>query len=161
MGSRPPYVYWDACIFIDGHQKTAGRYDHILAIENMARKGEIRIVTSVLSHAEVVYIKKDDQNAEEDIRQINQYFESKWVTRLPVDTSTAKVAAGLIRAHGVKPKDAIHLATAKHQRVDAMCTYDGFGDGDGMLALDRQLDGLRILTPQSYLYRGPLFEQTA
>lgn len=149
-------------MFIDLHHKTSGRYDDIVAIDNEARSGKIKIVTSALSRVEVVRIKNLGLLPQEQEQQIEKFFQQPYISMIPMDRPVARKAAEIVRTHSpIKLADAIHIATAITKRmVEAMCTYDGSGSNPGLLALDKKVEGLRIVTPADYLKFGTIFAKT-
>ena len=146
MASKIPSIYWDACIFIDGLQQIAGRFEHIERIEGDAKAGLLRIVTSAVSIAEVVKTGTGDLTPEQDERKVRAYFDYPFVSVIPVDRPIGKRAAAIVRNYTIKPLDAIHVATALRARSEALCTYDK----SRLLPLDKQIDGLRIVPPDQY-----------
>ncbi len=144
MANKIPPIYWDSCVFIDGHQKTAGRIEHIDRYVARARSNDVRIVTSCMAVAEVAKIDKANPLSEEHRRQIAQFFDNDFVSIVPVDRPVSKMAAELVRKFGLKPPDAIHVASALRTQCLRMYTYD---DKSGLLALDKSIDGLRIVIP--------------
>ena len=145
MARKIPFIYWDSNVFIDGLQRTAGRFEHISRIEDDARAEKLKIVTSAFTIAEVVKTGMD-LLPEEDERKVRAYFAYPFVSVSPVDRVVGKIAAEVVRTHGLKPPDAIHVATALRSRAEALCTYDS----KRLLPLDRQIKGLRIFRPDDY-----------
>lgn len=113
-------VYWDSCVYIDCIQKTPGRWAQIEPVLRQAEQGEIEFVASALVIAEVVKcpaIASDDD-------KIRDFFENDFIKFRNVDRRTAEEAAKLSRAHGIKPPDAIHVATAIMTKCETLHTYD-------------------------------------
>jgi predicted nucleic acid-binding protein len=96
-----------------------------------ARRGEFTILTSTFSYIEVVYgLNEHGQpySPEENDAKIYDMLGQSHVSRVQVDTEIAKLARALKRQfHPIlrKRPDAVHLATAAYQNVEALHTYDG------------------------------------
>jgi predicted nucleic acid-binding protein len=128
-------VYWDACVFlryVNDDKDSAPTIDQILQQAEKLNSG-IQIVTSIISLTEVsggieyqgrVLLTQEIEDRVnklwEDRRTINlvEYFEL-----------IALEARSLIRRSrekrwGLKPIDAIHLATAKYIKADEVHTFD-------------------------------------
>src|SRR4051812_48752614 len=106
-------VYWDSCVFIDLLQQSPGRYEQCKHIHEQAEKGDLIIVTSAVTRAEVSRLPDAGGIMPEDqSRQILDYFENPYISIRQVDRLTAEHANQLCRGHNIMPLDAIHLATA-------------------------------------------------
>lgn len=168
--STPKRVCWDACAWISliGKEKildakgavTEDRYGLCRVVIDLAEKGKIEVVTSGLSLAEVC---KSEPSSGGGADQIGPYFEHEWVLVVPVDTLVGTTARALMMAGyaGLKPPDAIHLATAIVANADEMHTFDR-----KLLGLDEKLarnDGnmLRICKPDVAASPAPLLESAA
>lgn len=139
--------YWDSCVFISRLQ---GDPDRIVALEYLtdeAAAGRIQLITSTLAIAEVCYLKKEcsEEQLRHDIEEISRFFSNDYIHLVQVTQRIATEAAHIARKHGVKPPDAIHLATAILNQCDAVHTYDGVK----MLKLDKLIGDppLRIIQP--------------
>ena len=126
------FVYWDSCVFIDALQKTKGRYEALEPILDAAERGEIVLVSSFLTLAEVVKVQGADADvsirglSEAEVEQlIFGFFENPYIQLRPVDRLVTTQARVITRRFGVKPPDAIHIATAMlHPQVNTFHTYD-------------------------------------
>ena len=99
-----------------------------------AEKGKVVIVTSTLSIVEVAFAKqKKDQGVlipEEEAKINNLWTPGSPVPLAEFHTSIALEARRLMRdamasGIGLKPADAIHLATCRNLGIDEFHTYDG------------------------------------
>jgi len=127
MSSRPTLLYWDSCVFLSAIQQTAGRYATLKAILDSAAADKIVIVTSALTIAEVVKMDCDSVNPTriaEDVAKIRQFFENDYLAVKNVDRLIAEQAGDIVRQHGIKPPDAIHVATALSSKCACLETYD-------------------------------------
>jgi predicted nucleic acid-binding protein len=157
MANSPRRVYWDACSWIALIQRekiAVGGSDRdtlCRAVIAEAKKNKIEILTSTLSLVEVC---KNPKIRTSDEDQIGAYFENDYILLMNVDRLVGEHARMLmIAGHtGLKPPDAIHVASAILGNVSEFHTFDGGGAKKGLLDLDQtidRLDGgkLRICTP--------------
>jgi len=61
----------------------------------------------------------------EQAEEVQSFFEHEWIAVVTVDRPIAERARELVWNHRVKPKDAIHVATALDSGVEQFDTYDG------------------------------------
>jgi predicted nucleic acid-binding protein len=125
--------YWDSCIFVSYIEKDGARFADLDAILDEARRGDVEIVTSVASIAEVAFTEAERLRRALDPAE-EQRIDSLWTPPSPVrlvefHKLIAEEARTLIRVgitHGwqLKPYDALHLSTAKFMQVDRLETYD-------------------------------------
>ncbi len=134
MPDSPQRIYWDACVFLSFIEGHPDRSKAIRTWLEKAEKGKVVIVTSTLSIVEVAFGKQEkDRGAliPEEEAKINHL----WTPESPValaefHTSIALEARRLMRDAmaseiGLKPADAIHLATCRNLGIDEFHTYDG------------------------------------
>ena len=151
-------VAWDSCIIIDAISKNPDKYSSILPMVLRAESGDLQIVVSMASVAEVMYlrglvaqnIRQEDQN---DL--IRRWFENEYLALRNVDFGVGLKSAELRRHHrGLTPVDSIILATAILNEVTTLVTYD-YSDKQGtigLLKLDQKLgsNAPRICRPEEY-----------
>lgn len=111
--------YWDSCAFIAWLNKEPGRFEILHSLIQEARAGEIEIVTSAYSIAEVHYVKCDGGvkvPLDEQIAAITDLFLNKWIIPVEVTRDVSELARDLLFEFGpnekLKPADAIHIASA-------------------------------------------------
>ena len=169
MASSPRRVYWDACVWIALIQRekiSIGVSDRDTLCRTViaeAKKNKVEILTSTLSLVEVcrspgIQATPDDQ--------LGAFFENDYVLLMNVDRLVGELARQLMSAGhtGLKPPDAIHLASAVIGIVAEFHTFDGEGKKPGLLQLDgkiNRLDGgkLRICAPDVGDAPPPLLSQ--
>ena len=138
MAADRKHAYWDACVFIHAFQKTAAHYSTIIELEKLAKAGEWYIFGSTLIIAEVV--KPNHAITDSQARSISNYFRNnRYIKIVPVDRKIAQNAAEIVRNHGLKPADAIHIATAIRTKCEVFYTYDGDGNSQGLLQKDGKI----------------------
>ncbi len=50
---------------------------------------------------------------------VREFFRHSWITIRQLDRPTAELAQDLARDNGIRPKDAVHVATASEQTLRA------------------------------------------
>lgn len=133
MPADRPRIYFDANVFLAYIGNEEGRADTVQTLLDEARRGEIEILTSVLSIAEVAYGAHERDNGlteagEESIDQL--WTPASPVTLADVSQATTRHARRFIRravgqgATGLRAADAIHLATAEMFGCGVVFTYE-------------------------------------
>ena len=140
-------VYWDSSVFHALFGMEAGRVEGCKAIEEAAQKGLVQIYTSTVTFVEVVWIKgKPDKFDSSHEALLAGYFAHKYIRAVNCDRVMAEQARQLIWKYPhLRPKDAIHVATAIAQQVDVLHTYDN----DDLVKLNGKIGNppLRIENP--------------
>lgn len=148
-------VSWDACTWIatiiqeqatlkgGGTEDRARLCNHAI---DLASRRQLEIATSGLSLAEVC---KDDKVKGEDRDTLADFFRNEYILIVPVDRFVGTLGRELMQSghEGLKPPDAVHLATAIIAEASEFHTFD-----DKLLRLDGKIgrtDGglLRICKP--------------
>jgi predicted nucleic acid-binding protein len=142
MAASIKRICWDACAWIAYIQREEiykddklieNRYALCRSVISLAEKGELEIATSGLSLVEVC---KNPAIREKDEDLIKAYFENDYILLVPVDNSVGTAARQLMQQKhtGLKPPDAIHVATALFAMAEEFHTFDG-----DLLNLDAKL----------------------
>lgn len=165
MAASPRRIYWDACAWIaliqkekirdDAGRTTEDRDMMCRTVIEAAKRGQFEILTSTLSLVEVC---KDPAIKGQPADAVADYFETDYILLVNVDRSAGDHARALMTAGhaGLKPPDAIHLATAAISGTEEMHTFDG-----KLLALDGVVDKpdgtkLKICKPDAGAAPAPL-----
>jgi predicted nucleic acid-binding protein len=122
-------VYWDANVFHALFGQEAGRVEACEKIEKVAREGKVHIYTSTATFVECVWLKGLPRVLEPKHESIiGKYFQHIFIRPVLCDRQICEHARALIwQFHpGLKPKDAIHVASALFIGVDVLHTYDDF-----------------------------------
>jgi predicted nucleic acid-binding protein len=118
------YVYWDAnpfCIVLNNESE---RLEACLAVLRAAESGELKIVTSALTLAEVVRT-KDARISPGKEAVLSDFFQNDFLVFVSVEWFVGNRARQLMHQHpALKPMDALHVATAIRAKVSEMHTYD-------------------------------------
>ena len=131
MASNPERIYWDSCTYLDYLEGThALAPDMELMIEDW-RRGLVTLVTSALTIAEVLFVKCAEEPRQPDRgrdREVDALFdpppEQRFVL-VELSRVTAIRARDLVRANGIKPKDAVHVASALEAHCEVLYTTEG------------------------------------
>src|SRR5437868_13769431 len=153
MATSPSRVAWDSCTWIahilrerifgpDGKTVIEDRGAMCRPVLDAAERGVIEIVVSAIALVEVL---ARDRASGIDDQRVPNFFDNDYILLVNVDKQLGDFARQLMLAGhgGLKPLDAIHLATACIANVDAFHTFD-----DRLLALDGRIDrleGTRLL----------------
>lgn len=148
-------IYWDACAWIAYIQKempgpeskfTEPRYEMCRTILRRAEAGQLEIATSSFTLAEVC---KSPIDPTSPALNLPAFFEQRYIVQVVVDKQIGMRAQSLQVAGvaGLKPADAVHLASALVWSIPVVHTFDR-----KLLDLDNHLqmsDGnqLRIIRP--------------
>ena len=130
------YRYWDSNTFLGWLAEESDKAPRCKPVLESAEAGNLIIVTSALTIAEVLWLKGEQKVPLSRAKQIEAFFRNRWIVVREVDRFIAEDARHLVWEKHVKPKDAIHLATALRQDVaiDQFDTFDG-----GLIKLSGQL----------------------
>jgi predicted nucleic acid-binding protein len=138
---RRPYL--DTSVYIAVLKAESGRVDIARNILEDARKGVLSIVASTFVAAEVIRVKgAGEAISEDDESIIDAWVFHEFVTWVELDLTLALEARKLARDHGLKPADAVHLASAIRGGADILMRWNGrFRVEDG------ELGGMRVCEP--------------
>jgi predicted nucleic acid-binding protein len=168
MASLPKRIYWDACAWIALIQKERIRDASGAVVEDReqmcrtvieaAKKGSFEIATSALSYAEVC---KDTNVRGKDEDQIASFFEHDFILPVALDRLIGEHSRALMLKgfSGLKPPDAIHVATAAFVSADEMHTFDSKLLSLSGLIDKRDSTKLKICKPDVGGAPGPLLQQ--
>lgn len=121
--SEPRLVYVESSVFLALIKGEEGRVEDCRTIALQAQAGEITVVTSPLTMAEVAKI--DGPALAEDVeREISLFFQHEWIHLVELDRLVAARARKAIRDFNLKPLDAVHVASAQGRNATLLLTYD-------------------------------------
>lgn len=120
------YRYWDSNAFLGWLAEESDKVPHCRPVLEAAESGGLMIITSALTIAEVLWLKGEQKLPPSRAKQIEAFFRNRWIVVREVDRFIAEDARQLVWDKNIKPKDAIHLATALRQDVviDHFDTFD-------------------------------------
>jgi predicted nucleic acid-binding protein len=128
-----PLIYLDACIYLSYLEDDPQRGPVIEELFSRQRAGEIRIVTSAITQVEVAFDAEERESGNLDEETLER-IDELWLPGSPTEIIefedlVAAQARDLIRmavarGWGLKPPDAIHLATGAQYGCAEIFTYD-------------------------------------
>ncbi|MBI3464998.1 MAG: PIN domain-containing protein [Planctomycetes bacterium] len=163
MPTEPTRIYWDSCVYISCIEETPGRFPVLSSLIELAKKGEIVFVASAFVIAEVTKLDRPDLTSKEQAQRIRDFFENDYIKVRGVDRRTSEEAAEISRIYGLKPPDAVHVATAIRWRCASFQTYDGEkGGSTKLLAFNGKIGQppLTIELPTAPQTQGTLFQSS-
>lgn len=122
------YRYWDSVTFLGWLSDEADKVPLCRPVLEAAEGGSVVIVTSALTIAEVLWPKGHEKISAHHAKKIESFFRHSWIIVRELDRFIAEDARELVWSKNVKPKDAIHMATALRQDVQ-LDQFDTFDNG--------------------------------
>ena len=126
--------YWDSDAFIGYLGQEPDKQAACMAVMKEAAAGKLLIVTSALTLAEVIKLRKHKPIRPEKRIVITEFFKHQYISVRNVNRALAEEARNLVWDYNVDPKDAIHVATALRFGIPRLETFDG-----GLHKLDGRL----------------------
>jgi predicted nucleic acid-binding protein len=127
--------YWDSNCFLGVLNKEADKLAACNAVIREANARNVRIITSALTIAEVLWPKDLPlQLPPERAADVQAFFQHEWIVVRDLDRTVAEKAREVVWNYKVRPKDACHVATAIDAGVEQFDTYDG-----GLIGLSGQI----------------------
>ncbi len=118
-------LYWDSNAFLAWLQEEPVSVDLCRATIERAEAGEVLIVTSALTIAEVLWLKNHPKVPEARAELVRGFFRRSYIRVRNVTRLIAENSQSLVWDHSIRPKDAIHVATALDAGLSVMETFDG------------------------------------
>ena len=118
-------IYWDSCAFLGWPEEEDDKVELCRGTLDRAKAGEVGIVTSTLTLTEVLWTKGGPKLTADKALLINRFFRHSYIRLHNVTRGVAEHAQNVVWDHGIKPKDAIHIATAIELAVPIFETFDG------------------------------------
>lgn len=121
--------YWDSNAFLGWLNQVPSQFGILDSIIQDGRASRVRLVTSTVTYAEVFYTNASPTDAQ--VTAIKELFGQSWIVPVQLDRPTAELARELLfvfaKNDGLKPPDAIHLASALQAKAlgGAQC-FDTF-----------------------------------
>ena len=120
----PEAIYWDSDAFLGWLQAEKGKVELCQGTLDRAKAGEVVIFTSALTLSEVLWMKGAPKIAKNKATIVRRFFRHSYIRVRNVTRAVSERAQDVVWDDGVKPKDAIHVATALDAKVSALETFD-------------------------------------
>ena len=117
-------IYWDSDCFLGFLQAEVGKVEKCEGVLERADRGEVLIITSALAIAEVLWMRNGPKLPKEKADFLSRFFRRSIFRVVDVTRKISESAQWHVWDSGIKPKDAIHVATAIHYGVSALETFD-------------------------------------
>jgi len=145
--------YWDSsCIFNWLYEQEG--FESCRGTLEKAKAGELEIVTSALTIAEVLYLKTKGRIDKERSLEVHKFFAHEFILIQPLDRFIAESARDIVWEYNVHPKDAVHVASALWDKIPILNTFDlDLLNKDGIIGDPP----LKIIKPD-IIYEDKLFE---
>src|SRR5690349_10565859 len=104
-------IYWDSDAFLGWLQEEPGKVELCRGTLERAKAGEVLIITSALTLAEVLWQKHSPMIPKSKAEILRKFFRRTHFRVWNVSRKISESAQDLVWSHGIKPKDAIHVAT--------------------------------------------------
>jgi predicted nucleic acid-binding protein len=164
--TNPKRIYWDSCAWIAYIQQEVmvgkdgaieNRYEMCRNILRDAEHGKLEIATSAFTLAEVC---KSPTIKTSPVDHLPSFFDKSYLLIIPVDKNIAQKAQSIQLAgiYGLKPADAIHVASAYAAKSLELHTFDA-----DILSLHQKITGgdglpMTICKPGAQQPAGPLLD---
>lgn len=116
--------YWDSDCFIGLLAEEPDKVDACKTVIDAAERGQVVIVTSSLTLAEVVKVRRHGPLDKALREQIRLFFMNEYIVVRQLDRFLAEQARDLWWDFGIEPKDGVHVATALASGLTQLDTFD-------------------------------------
>jgi predicted nucleic acid-binding protein len=117
-------IYWDTDCFLGHLQGEVGKAEKCDGVLERAERGDVLIVTSALTIAEVLWMRGGPRLPKDKAEIVQKFFRKSYIRVVNVSRKVAMAAQMHVWEDDIKPKDAIHVATAVAFGVNALETFD-------------------------------------
>jgi predicted nucleic acid-binding protein len=116
--------YWDSCCFLGWFQSDPLKQPACDAVLQAATDGKVLIVTSALVIAEVLNLRGHDPIPVANREKVEKFFRNDYIHVENITRRMAELSRNLVWDYGIKPKDALHLASAISLKLTVFNTFD-------------------------------------
>lgn len=124
MANPPKPLYWDTDVFIHRFQRTPEHIGILEQLTDAAERGEIVFVQSAFTISEMVKDPDGEKLTVAEESLIEDFFENDFVIVRTLTEQIAFLSRKIAREYGLKPGDAVHVATAVFWKVPILHTFD-------------------------------------
>lgn len=119
------FVYWDSNAFLGLINAEPGIVESCEDVWYNGEHGLLMIVTSTFTVAEVIYAKGVPKLDPSKRQLVNNFFRAGHIEQKPLIRIISELARDIVWDSNVKPKDAVHVATAGYYKIKTFHTFDG------------------------------------
>jgi predicted nucleic acid-binding protein len=116
--------YWDANAFLGLLNGETDKSSYCEAVIQQAQQGHVLIITSALTLAEVLFIKGQVKLDPAKRQKVETFFRAEYISVRNLTRAVSELARDVVWDSGIKPKDAIHVATAVFYKIPKLHTFD-------------------------------------
>jgi predicted nucleic acid-binding protein len=117
-------IYWDSAVFLAYFQNEPNRVDLCQETLDRAEAGEVGIITSTLSITECLWLRGKEPIPKDRGVVVQRFFRRSFIRVRNLTRNIAETAQNIVWDHQIKPKDAVHVATALESRIQVLETFD-------------------------------------
>lgn len=117
-------IYWDSDAFLGWFQVEPGKAEMCAGTLRRAELGEVVIITSALTIAEVLWMRGAPMIPQQKADLVRKFFRRSHMRVRNVTRHISETAQDLVWNHSIRPKDAIHVATALDAGTVVLETFD-------------------------------------
>ena len=116
--------YWDSDCFLGWLQAEQDKEASCGGVLQAAEDGKVLILTSALTVAEVLALRNATPIPATERAKVEAFFRNDYIVVRNITRHVAEMAREYVWDHGVKPKDALHVATAIDASLELLNTFD-------------------------------------
>ena len=128
--------YLDASLFIAAALDPGPTGDRCRALLRKVRAGDVPAATSALTWDELAFVVGRRRGRGAGLDAGRRLFAITHLRLIPVDAEILRGADQAARAHGLRPRDALHVSSAERVRAASIVSDDR--DLDGIPGLPRE-----------------------
>lgn len=141
---NPLRQYWESSVFVSYLSEEEGRVEIVRDLLDEAYAGRLEIYTSSFTLTEVIKVKGHPPMTQKDEEKLVTFFEYPFINIINADRDICEAARQHYWLDGLKPKDALHLASALTIKarlpLDALFSWDtDFVRIDGLKKFNLQI----------------------
>ena len=116
--------YWDSDCFLGWLQSEPDKESACEQVLEEAKTGRIVLVTSALTLTEVLMMRGRKPISKRDRDKVEAFFKSRFIVVRNITRRVAETSRSLVWDQGIRPKDALHLATCLEAKLPLFNTFD-------------------------------------
>lgn len=117
-------IYWDSDAFLGWLQNELGKAEFCEGTIKRAEAGEVLIITSALTITEVLWMRGAPKVSRDKAQILRRFFRRSFIRVRNVTRTVAENAQEVVWDYNIRPKDALHVATALDVKALVLETFD-------------------------------------